>query len=199
MIIMKDINVTFLEEYKRVDNYIRDAFGNGEGVSEYIREMEARQAEGVVRVATWKDDYKTLKHLRWVRNQLAHEVSIRADICDRSDVEWLRGFGKRLKGVRDPLAVVNAWEREVAKRAKRSYGSGQSGQSGQVVQSSQLGRSGQVGQSSARRSPAPWIPVEPIKKTSKRRRGNKAGCVVLVLLVTVAVVLALVLAYYLLK
>ena len=37
---MRDLNIEFLEEYKRVDIFIRDAYGTQSGVTEYLRQME---------------------------------------------------------------------------------------------------------------------------------------------------------------
>jgi len=99
---MKAINIKFLEEYKSVDKFIKDSFGSVDGVSEYIRTME--RIEGNKSDEAWKDDYYKLKHMRWIRNQLAHEVSIDSDICEREDLEWLCDFHARLKKCDDSLA-----------------------------------------------------------------------------------------------
>ena len=52
-----------------------------------------------------------LKHVRWVRNQLAHEVGYDSDICQESDYDWLESFNQRLYSAEDPLALMNKQEK----------------------------------------------------------------------------------------
>ena len=58
-------------------------------------------------VYSWDDDYSKLKHLRWIRNQLSHEVGYDSDICEESDYDWLDDFRRRLFSSYDPLAAMN--------------------------------------------------------------------------------------------
>ena len=81
---MRDLNIDFMDLYKRTDRFIKDAYSSSEGVSEYIRSMESCFNRGISRVQGWKSDYDNLKHIRWIRNQLAHEVSYDSDICSFS-------------------------------------------------------------------------------------------------------------------
>ena len=99
-------NLAFLELYKSVDRFIRDAYSSGEGVSEYIRIMEAKGPSGQRYAAGWADDYRMLKRVRWIRNRLAHEVGYDSDITEENDYEWLRSFEQRLYDASDPLALV---------------------------------------------------------------------------------------------
>ena len=103
---MRDLNIDFLDLYKRVDRFIRDAYSSNEGVSEYIRKMEINNYKGICYVQTWTSDYEKLKHLRWIRNQLAHEVGYDSDICEESDYVWLESFYQHLFSAEDPLAVM---------------------------------------------------------------------------------------------
>ncbi len=103
---MRDLNIDFMDLYKRTDRFIRDAYSSSEGVSEYIRLMEADFVRGNVNIRGWNSDYDNLKHIRWIRNQLAHEVSYDCDICSEGDYEWLEGFYKRLFSSDDPLAAL---------------------------------------------------------------------------------------------
>jgi len=115
---MKAINIKFQEEYKSVDKFIKDAFGSVDGVSEYIRTMERN--EGNKSDEVWKDDYYKLKHMRWIRNQLAHEVSIDSDICEREDLEWLCDFHARLKKGDDSLAKTYRGKKNQASRRPKA-------------------------------------------------------------------------------
>ena len=47
--------------------------------------------------STWDADYKQLKHFRWLRNQLAHEVgTLNADFCTEEDLALLKKFYSRI-------------------------------------------------------------------------------------------------------
>ena len=115
---MRDLNIEFQEKYKSVDNFIKDAQGTSEGVSGYIALMESAVTEGTLfrSIAEWGNDYKHLKRMRWIRNQLAHEVSIDSDICQEDDYDWLCDFYDRLYDGDDSIARYN---RELARQNKR--------------------------------------------------------------------------------
>lgn len=111
---MRDLNIDFMDLYKRTDRFIKDAYSSSEGVSEYIRLMEAGFNRGNVNILGWKSDYDNLKHIRWIRNQLAHEVSYDSDICLLSDYEWLEDFYNRLFSATDPLGKLRKFEDSVS-------------------------------------------------------------------------------------
>lgn len=107
---MRDLNIDFMDLYKRTDRFIKDAYSSTEGVSEYIRSMEYSFNRGNANIKGWKSDFDNLKHIRWIRNQLAHEVSYDSDICTESDYEWLDDFYKRLFSSTDPLGALRTFE-----------------------------------------------------------------------------------------
>ena len=107
---MKDLNIDFLDLYKKVDKFIKDAYSDNEGVSSYIRMMETNNIRGARYVYSWQVDYERLKHMRWLRNQLAHEVDYDSDICEESDYDWLSEFYDRLFSAEDPLACLKKQE-----------------------------------------------------------------------------------------
>ena len=111
---MRDLNIDFMDLYKRTDRFIKDAYSSSEGVSEYIRLMEASFNRGNANIRGWKSDYDNLKHIRWIRNQLAHEVSYDSDICSESHYEWLEDFYKRLFSSDDPLGTLRKNDMKVA-------------------------------------------------------------------------------------
>lgn len=115
---MRDLNIDFMDLYKSVDRFIRDAYSSSEGVSEYIRQMEQNDFKGRRYVATWGADYDKLKRLRWIRNQLSHEVGYDSDICEDADYDWLETFSHRLYSANDPLAEMN--KVEIAERQRRA-------------------------------------------------------------------------------
>lgn len=95
----------FLETYKRFEALCGDLFSCRHGVSAYIVEMERTPDIWQCKVPGWKDDYYTLKHLRWLRNQLVHNPS--APGCTDEDVRKLQTFHARILNRQDPLAVLH--------------------------------------------------------------------------------------------
>ncbi|MBO4411994.1 MAG: hypothetical protein IK088_07600 [Lachnospiraceae bacterium] len=104
-----------MDLHKRTDRFIKDAFHTEEGISEYIRRMESAGLSGFSAVGTWNSDYKMLKHIRWVRNQLAHEVGYDSVIQKEGDHEWLQSFYDRLNAAEDPLALLRKQQESKAK------------------------------------------------------------------------------------
>ncbi len=101
------LNIEFQEEYKRLDRLCRDCLGSTEGVSEYIRQMDSASWEGQQSVDLWKTDYKSLKHVRWIRNQLAHEVgTLTSNICEQSDLDFVKSFYQRILDSTDSLSLL---------------------------------------------------------------------------------------------
>lgn len=111
-------NLAFMDLHKRTDRFIKEAFQTEEGISEYLRRMEQSANEGRLSVGGWDSDYKKLKHIRWVRNQLAHEVGYDAAIQDPDDFSWLNAFYDRLTNQKDPLAFLEKQREKKAKAVK---------------------------------------------------------------------------------
>lgn len=101
---MQKLQQDFFEEFKRLDAICRDMLGAERGVSAYIEQMEETPAALWARVPGWKDDYYALKHLRWVRNKIAHETGF--DGCTPDDLQSLAGFTRRVLTQQDPLALL---------------------------------------------------------------------------------------------
>lgn len=96
----------FQEAYKSLDKLCRECLSGYDGVSGYIRLME-NEWYGEHYVSTWNKDLRMLKHVRWVRNQLSHEVgTLESDICSWSDLEFVDDFYKRIINITDPLAML---------------------------------------------------------------------------------------------
>lgn len=107
---MLETEDTLFSEYKRVDNICRDMFLSQSGISQYIAEMEKDSFHGYSMVPYWDRDYRKLKRVRWLRNQIAHE-SFATD-CNEEDVAWLEEFHSRLLEQQDPLALLRKAKRE---------------------------------------------------------------------------------------
>lgn len=116
---MRDLNINFMELYKQVDRFIKDAYSSSTGVSEYIQQMESDNIKGNFYLSTWKEDYSQLKQMRWIRNQLAHEVGYDSDICSEEDYYWLENFYNRLFSRDDPLAQIYDIDKYKEKKVKK--------------------------------------------------------------------------------
>lgn len=93
----------FMSTYKHLDNLCSDM--NGIGVTGYIEDMED-SLNGKFHVPNWENDYRQLKHYRYIRNQIAHETyADEENMCSEEDEEWLDDFYDRIMNQTDPLAL----------------------------------------------------------------------------------------------
>lgn len=103
---MRELNIEFQEQYKRLDKLCRDMYSSSEGVSAYIQDMENTPYKERQAVDNWDAVYKKLKHARWMRNQLAHDISIDTDFCDVSDIGFIKRFYTSILNGNDPLVCA---------------------------------------------------------------------------------------------
>ena len=102
---MDAIQIELLEEYKYVDAICRDMFGAEKGVSAYIEQLDETPMTVRYWITEWNDEYRQLKHIRWLRNQIAHSTG--SVECSQADVDWLKGFHNRLLTQQDLLAKAH--------------------------------------------------------------------------------------------
>ena len=76
--------------------------GAEKGVSAYIDQLDETPMTVRYWIAEWKYEYRQLKHIRWLRNQIAHSTEYVE--CTQSDLDWLKGFHNRLLTQQDLLA-----------------------------------------------------------------------------------------------
>lgn len=117
---MLKLDRDLFEEFKWVDAICRDMFLSQRGVSEYIEQMERDFVYGKQRIPSWERDYRSLKRVRWLRNQIAHEMT--ATDCTTDDVEYLQDFHDRLLHQKDPLAVLRRTQRETQRVSHQRQG-----------------------------------------------------------------------------
>ena len=99
--------MNFLEAYKRLDELCKQIFSAEIGVSRYLEEME-KEINGSFYVRNWEKDYNRLKHMRWVRNQLAHDAdSFKKNLVNSKDIEWITQFQSRIINCTDPFSLLN--------------------------------------------------------------------------------------------
>lgn len=120
---MKSSDVKFLEAFKRLEAACNERFSCQSGVSEYIARMERADARGRAVVPDWAADYKALKHLRWVRNQLAHDPNAEA-LSKPEELKQLQDFTGRVQAKKDPLMQLENAGKSKAKASKSNQKSG---------------------------------------------------------------------------
>ena len=117
---MVEQNIHFHELYKRLDNLCKDCFNSQEGVSEYIKQMEKYMLEGKRYITNWEKEYKDLKHIRWIRNQLAHEIgTLNSDIVENSDISFVANFYNKIIKSTDPLSVLGKYKKSQNQTTKQ--------------------------------------------------------------------------------
>lgn len=105
---MDQIDNDFFEAYKHLEKLCGEIYCCSNGISEYISEMETKP-RGQSKVESWFSDYKSLKHVRWVRNQIAHDTSDYVH-SDYNDLEFTELFYNRIMNQEDPLAQLRKIE-----------------------------------------------------------------------------------------
>lgn len=95
----------FFEEYKRLEKLCSEMYSCQNGVSEYIAQMERHAYKGQFSVSSWNNDYKMLKHVRGVRNQIAHD-SGSYQISEPEDLDFVQEFHSRIYSGSDPLTLL---------------------------------------------------------------------------------------------
>lgn len=116
---MDNIEILFFEEYKKLDNLCKDLFKSDRGVSQYIEEMECTPFTKSRLVESWQDDYKMLKHVRWIRNNIAHNNDYSG--CNKSDVKSVKDFYQKIINQKDPFSVIAQNSRELHRRNNKNY------------------------------------------------------------------------------
>lgn len=118
---MIELNVKFQEKYKQLDFLCKDIFSSKDGVSKYISVMENTSPSYSRLVIGWEYIYKQLKHFRWIRNQLAHQVgAFDSDLCTDSDIQWLSDFYNSVLRRTDPLAKIGQIKSQNQNRPKNT-------------------------------------------------------------------------------
>ncbi|MCR4693100.1 MAG: hypothetical protein K5664_04375 [Firmicutes bacterium] len=94
----------FIDSYKHLEKLSGEVLNDDRRLSAYIDEM-ANTPKGPRYVPSWNEDFKRLKHYRWVRNQISHEPNCNeSNMCEHDDELWLDNFYERIMNQTDPLA-----------------------------------------------------------------------------------------------
>lgn len=111
---MSSTILEFLEAYKCLDELCKQILSSNRGISEYIEEM-GNERQGHIMIACWEKDYKQLKKMRWIRNQLVHEPgSFQDSLVSVEDIKWLKNFHSRIIERTDPFSML--YQSKIIKR-----------------------------------------------------------------------------------
>ena len=102
---MSQINIDFFEAYKSLEKICNEIYGQNNGVTLYISEMEGTSQFDSNRISGWDNDLKELKRVRHIRNSMAHEGSFDDTACNAEDIFFVKQFYDRIMRTEDPLAV----------------------------------------------------------------------------------------------
>ena len=194
----------FLEAFKRLEAVCNDLFSCQSGVSEYIAHMEQAEVRGKASVPDWNDDFKRLKHLRWVRNQIAHSPDTE-QLSKSEDLSELQDFYERVLSQKDPLALLEKAKKAGAKPkpaqiSRPAAGTGSKPAAAPAKKPSaakpESKPAAAPARSAASAKPTPR-PAQPAKKSSGKaaKKKSRAGGGFLLVLIAVLVLLGLAVLY----
>ena len=103
---MHPLDNEFFDEYKRLDRLCSDMYSSRGGVGLYIEDMERNAFNGRRFVPNWEAAYMKLKHLRWIRNRIAHDPD-ELNICTEQDISDIGLFYDSILSRQDPLALLH--------------------------------------------------------------------------------------------
>lgn len=102
---MTETDNLFFEEYKKLDKLCSDIYNDKYGISTYIKDMEDNDYIGQKAVKSWHRVYKSLKNIRWLRSQIAHEVNT-TGICTYDDIEFIQKFYNQIFASTNPISQL---------------------------------------------------------------------------------------------
>ncbi|HAY73653.1 MAG TPA: hypothetical protein DCY31_07400 [Ruminococcaceae bacterium] len=110
---MTETDNRFFEKYKRLDKLCSEIYDNPKGISSYIADMEENEYIGQKIIGSWRATYKSLKHVRRLRNRIAHDENT-LDICTSDDIDFVTDFYNQIFSSIDPIS-------QLEKRKTSSY------------------------------------------------------------------------------
>ena len=104
---MDNINIRFLEEYKRLDKLCRELYNADKGVTLYIEDMKNESSPYKKDRPEWQSSLKSLIDIRHKRNILTHEPdTLGTDIVSESEILFVKKFRQSILESSDPMSTV---------------------------------------------------------------------------------------------
>jgi len=116
---MQPLDNDFFEAYKRLDRLCSDMYSCPNGISHYIEDMESQSTYGRAAITEWDQFDKELKHLRWVRNQIAHDFAP-YQICTEQDIQDVTDSYEDILHGTDPLTELRRYQERRQSSTRRT-------------------------------------------------------------------------------
>lgn len=100
---MLEIETEFLDEYKRLDKFVKERFNTESGISDYISHMHDHMYEGRLSINGWLDFLRTLEHLRRIRNHIVHDTG--TSYCKDEDIDTVLEMYDIFFNAKDPYTL----------------------------------------------------------------------------------------------
>ena len=175
---MNDIENSFFEKYKKLEKFCNEIFNSKEGVKLYIEYLEENVEAGERIVPSWKDDYYLFKHLRYVRNQIAH-FNDDGYVCTSDDIKKVDDFYDRFLNQKDPIFILLDYQRKEQEKALARKKAEESKKKGQ-----------------AQNTVGNGYQYSPEKYTSQNKNNAYKYDIGIVVVVTVAILALLAIVYF---
>lgn len=119
---MDNLNIEFLEAYKRLEKLCKEIYESEKGVTSYIDNMKETPSDESRFVANWQNDLNMLMDLRCTRNLLTHEEgTMNRCMCDADDIQWLNDFTARILKQDDPISRLSLQRRRLSDEEFDNY------------------------------------------------------------------------------
>ncbi len=119
---MDNLNYIFFEEFKSLDKLCGELYKEKYGITYYINDMKAVSENIYQNIPDWNFDLKSLKHIRHIRNNLAHsEGAFNEEVCTQADIDWIKDFHNRILSQSDPISVLYQNTKAKEHNIKKSY------------------------------------------------------------------------------
>lgn len=102
---MTQAEIDFLDNYKRLESFLRDAYDCDSGVSTYLAAMETSRAQGQLCIDGWQNFERRLKYLRHIRNIITHDARS-GGCCGEEDVATLETIIDLFMQRKDPMSLL---------------------------------------------------------------------------------------------
>jgi len=104
-----------LNEFSHLEQLCNDIYGEKHGVTLYIEDMERTSSSISSTIPNWHYDLANLRRIRHIRNIITHENV--NEPYSQEDVEFLKGFYRRIMQQQDPISMRRAQLQRAPHRA----------------------------------------------------------------------------------
>ena len=100
---MSEFDNSFLYEYKKLDELIKEVFDFKDGIDDYIDQVQKVDGD-ISSIKNWQQELINLKHIRWINNIGIPEKKVD---CKKTDVEIIKNYYELIIKNEDLLIKVS--------------------------------------------------------------------------------------------